>query len=321
MSHYFTIPITTDGLIADLNVAGNFTKALNPPFNISDVFIYSHGWWTSATAALGNYNQFSIELSELVGTIMARGTSTLTRLPASPLGVAVHWPSMISDDDSAILNKLEPFSFYAMGQRANKVGENSVYALLRLIIEQAPSTPRIHFLGHSFGCRVVCSAIQEILKDSQTIPNGNNLAVNAVLLEAAFDQNDLEAGGVYGGLSQMPNLRVLSTYSALDNALCHAYPLSQEINIFKGPGKNNEALGGRGPTAKTLNDFGSVAAPLIVLPGSDYSISSGLPARFIAADITALHQASTSYDNGNPDHHSDIYLPELYELICGFLFR
>ncbi len=57
MSHYFTIPITIEGIIADLQVAQNFKAAVNPPFNISDVFIYSHGWWTSATSALSAYNR------------------------------------------------------------------------------------------------------------------------------------------------------------------------------------------------------------------------------------------------------------------------
>src|ERR1700722_11444106 len=147
MSHYFTIPITTDGLIADLNVSGNFFKALNSPVAVSDVFIYSHGWWTSATRALANYNQFTIEFSAFVSLIAARGSPVLTKLPASPLGIAVRWPSMIEDDESALVNKLEPFSFYAMGQRANKVGENSVYSILRLIISQAPAMPRIHLLG------------------------------------------------------------------------------------------------------------------------------------------------------------------------------
>lgn len=321
MSHYFTIPVSTDGLIADPNIARNFKSALNAPFQISDVFIYSHGWWTSASSALILYNQFSIEFSSLAAVLAAKTdkNAALQRLPAptATLGVGVHWPSMISEDDSSIADKAEIFSFYAMGTRANNVGKNAVYSLLRLILEQSPVAPRIHFLGHSFGCRVVCSAIQEILADAATLPNGKNLAINAVLLEAAFDQNDLERGALYGGLCDMPNLRVLTTYSALDSALNHDYPLSQKINIFKGSGHDNDALGGKGPTPQTATDFGGVTA-LTVTPGFDHTKCAGLGTRLVAADITPLHQANSSFPK--PDHHSDIFLPELYELICGFLF-
>jgi hypothetical protein len=102
MSHYFTIPINTDGIVADMNVAQNFKNALNSPFSVSDVFIYSHGWWTSATRALSNYNQFSIEFGALVARIAGLPAPVLTRLPRSPLGVAIHWPSMISDEGDAL---------------------------------------------------------------------------------------------------------------------------------------------------------------------------------------------------------------------------
>jgi hypothetical protein len=321
MSHYFTIPVSTDGLIADPNIARNFQRALNQPFTISDVFIYSHGWWTSASSALILYNQFSIEFSSLAA-VLASGAQSKTSLPRAPnpasaLGVGVHWPSMISEDDRSLIDHLQAFSFYSMGARANAVGKNAVYSLLRLIVEKSPAPPRIHLLGHSFGCRVVCSAIQEILDDPTTLPGGKTLPINAVLLAPAFDQNDLERGQLYGGLCDMPNLRVLSTFSSLDSALNHDYPLSQKINIFKGSGQDNDALGGLGATPKTLTDFGGATA-LTIQPGFDHTKCIGLKTRFVSADITPLHQANTSFPK--TDHHSDIFLPELYELICGFLF-
>ncbi len=225
---------------------------------------------------------------------------------------------MIDDDDNAIVDKLEPLSFYTMGHRANQVGSNAVYALLRLLIEQSPVMPRIHFLGHSFGCRVVASAVQEILNDQVTIPNGRNLALNLVLLEAAFDQNDLEATGLYGGICSMPNVRILTTYSSLDASLCTYYPLSQNLNVFKGPGAANQALGGKGPTPKMIADFAGVT-PLTINPGFGHGNAAAAKTRLVSADRAPLHAANSAY--GNADHHSDIYLPEIYNLICGFLFQ
>jgi hypothetical protein len=318
MSHYFTIPITTEGIIADLQVSQNFKAAVNAPFNVSDVFIYSHGWWTSATSALSGYNEFSVELSLRAGQLGAAADPAVPNLPESPLGVAIHWPSMIDDDGQAIINNLEPLSFYTMGHRANQVGTNAVYSLLRLLIEQSPAMPRIHFLGHSFGCRVVSSAVQEILNDSVTIPNAKNLAINMVLLEAAFDQNDLEATGLYGGICSMPNVRILTSYSSRDASLSTYYPLSQELNIFKGSGAANQALGGAGPTPKMIADFGGVT-PLTINPGFSHTAAAAARTRLVSADLTPVHTANTAY--GNVDHHSDIYLPEIYNLICGFLFQ
>ncbi len=318
MSHYFTIPTNTNGIVTDLNAAGNFKSALNPPFTVSDVFIYSHGWWTSADSALAGYNRFTIEFSTLTTPILKANPTVLTKPPIDPLGVAIHWPSMIDDDSQAVVDNFEAFSFYTMGQRANIVGANAVYALLRLVIQESPATPKIHFIGHSFGCRVVCSAIQEILKDAETIPQGQNLYIRAVLLEAAFDQNDLEKNALYGGLSQMPNLKVLATYSSLDTSLNKAYPLSQEINIFKGSGGSNNALGGVGPTDQTAKDFGGMIK-LIVGPGFSFAQSAAAQSRLVAADLSPLHEANPNY--GQTDHHSDIFHPEIYHLICGFLFQ
>jgi Alpha/beta hydrolase of unknown function (DUF900) len=318
MSHYFTIPINTNGIVSDLNVASNFKNALNLSPKTTDIFIYSHGWWTSAARALSNYNQFSIELTAKVSGIAGAATCTLKNLPTSPLGIAIHWPSMIDDDDESWIDKLEALSFYTMGHRADQVGKNAVYSLLRLIIEESPSIPRLHFLGHSFGCRVVCSAIQEILNDITTIPGGNNLMINAVLLEPAFDENDLEHGEMYGDLCGMPNLRLLTTRSDLDKSLMSTYPLSQDINIFKGGGSSNGAFGGKGPTAQTIKDFGGMAT-LVINPGFTYSLSAVASTKLILADLTPVHKANATYPDS--DHHSDIFLPEIYELICGFLFK
>ncbi len=138
-----------------------------------------------------------------------------------------------------------------------------------------------------------------------------------MLLEPAFDQNDLEQGEIYGGLCGMPNLRLLATHSDLDKALMIDYPLSQDINIFKSPGASNDALGGKGPTQKTVTDFGGVST-LNVGPGFNYTESAEAETRLVTADLTALHKANSTYPD--TDHHSDIFLPEIYQLICGFLF-
>jgi hypothetical protein len=57
MSHYITVPIDANGVIdPDEKIADIITKAMSPAFGSEDVFIYSHGWWTGADAALKEYN-------------------------------------------------------------------------------------------------------------------------------------------------------------------------------------------------------------------------------------------------------------------------
>src|ERR1051326_4386084 len=102
MSHFLTVPINENGIIVDDKIDSTLSQAMNRPFNFSDVFIYSHGWWTTGTRAMDEYNRFSIEFARLVMTLAANAPPALPNLPSSSLGVGIHWPSMLSEDDDAI---------------------------------------------------------------------------------------------------------------------------------------------------------------------------------------------------------------------------
>jgi hypothetical protein len=50
-SHYLMVPISGQGIVVDPGMKPILQKAMMPPLGYSDVFIYSHGWWTWAKGA------------------------------------------------------------------------------------------------------------------------------------------------------------------------------------------------------------------------------------------------------------------------------
>ena len=51
MDHFVVFPVNEDGIFLNPKLVGKaLDDALSPPFNFSDVFIYSHGWRPPAAA-------------------------------------------------------------------------------------------------------------------------------------------------------------------------------------------------------------------------------------------------------------------------------
>ncbi len=237
--------------------------------------------------------------------------------PFSPLALAIHWPSMISDDQKSVANFLEATSFFTMEHRADSVGLNAGYSLFRLLIEARANKTSLRFnlIGHSFGCRVVCAALEALAKDAATVAKAKAMQAqfNVVLLQAAADTDSLAKGRLYGDvLATIPNLRILATVSANDKALGTWYPAAQKLaHLFSDP---VAALGSAGPT-------GDLAVPvdqkLSVGPGSAPAFTGKLG----VADLTPLHKSRQGVQGASSDwggQHSDINLPEVYELIARF---
>jgi len=315
------VPVNENGIVLDGNIDSNLKIAMtSPPFDFTDIFIYSHGWWRIATGAMVDYNRFSVEFTQQL-LRLRNAAPPLPNLPRSALATGIHWPSMLSEDQNSIANYAEALSYYTMGKRADTVGQHGVYALLRVLLEaRADTAPplRIHLIGHSFGCRVVCSALEQLTKDTIAIPPA--VILDAVLLQAAFDNDDLEASQPYGDVSTLQNFRILVTRSDLDTSLMKWYPEAERLGnfFFKAP---KAALGGVGPTQKTVAQFGG-SGSITVDPAFTYVKVKDLAQRLIVADLTPLHRA-------NPDagkspfagHHSDIFYDQIYQLIAGFLYR
>jgi hypothetical protein len=310
-SLFIMVPTTGQGAFTDpVYLVPVLQATMKPPFDFSDVFIYSHGWWTDANRAMDEYTRFSVGLA---GVILLA-----PRPPAASLGIGIHWPSMLSEDSRSPLDFFEALSYFNRAMMADDVGEEGGYAMLRVILEVCRQSrrpaPRIHFLGHSFGCKVVCSILQT-MATSDFADYLEDVRINLVLLEAAFEYDGLDPGQIYGKvIDKVPNLRILVTKSQQDSALTKLFVNAGRLKAF---GRAKRALGDVGPSDGLIARLG---APTAISVDVGYTTSAGLDARLVVADLTPLHQHDTyPVPDAFSGHHSDIFQPEVYQLIAGFL--
>lgn len=315
MSHFLTVPINENGIIIDQNIDVELQTAAAAPFAFTDVFIYSHGWWNTASSAVSEYNIFSIGFAKTFQGMIASSPDTCPKLcgPFSPLALGIHWPSMLSENQSSVENFLEATSFFTMEQRADSVGRHAGYALLRLLLEARKAQPlRFNLVGHSFGCRVVLSALQAVTEDPNLLPAANKSEFNVALLQAAADADSLVKGQLYGGVqSALQALRMLVTVSSNDTALGTWYPKAQQLAHLFSDGA--EAMGRVGPQ-------GDLAVPVT----ERFEVSDTAIPRFTkalgVADLTPLHnwhKAAYGPDSWG-GQHSDINLPQIYQMLALF---
>ena len=325
MSHFFVVPTDENGLFLDTQIASDLRTALAAPFNFQDVYLYAHGWWTSPQQAMQDYNQFTIEfarsvLNRLAGAAPAGSGGNASS--AGALGVGVQWPSMLGQSPGLFAKLLEPVTFYQMETRANAIGANAGYALLRSIVRDAPPRRKLNLIGHSFGCKVICSTLAELLADRAAVQLPGATEINIVLLQAAFDDDDLEPDNIYGALAAgIPNARLLVTTSQRDKALGTYYPEAEALNLFRNFGQRRVALGYGGPTAKVEQCFGPVQRISVGRGFNGGAVPARGAARMVVGDLTPLHADTSSlpYDEPLAGHHGDIFRDEIYALIAGFV--
>jgi hypothetical protein len=325
MSHYITIPIDPNGVIdPDEQIDDIISKAMSNTFGTEDVFIYSHGWWTSADAALKEYNVATTDFIYSLRSDMTR----FGRPPLTPFLIGLHWPSMLDDDPTSLEDKAEVLSFYTMEKRADDVGEEGLYAILRLLMAAAAPGPniRLNLFGHSFGCKVVCAALEKLVENGFNLPA--NVSLNVILLQAAFSTNSLDANLPYGDVIPHfgPSLRMLISHSNLDDAVGKAFPLAHNLNFFAKLNPNTSSptgLGATGPSAATSAAFPS-RQQISVAWGDTFAGTLPPPApgsTLVVADLTPIHSDPRNpFKGGLSGHHSDIFLPEIYDLMSWFLF-
>jgi hypothetical protein len=320
-----TIPSNENGTVYDPTLNDVIVTAISSsPFGFEDVFLYSHGWSTDADRALVDYDVFSIGLMRRI----LQEPQKPPLPPRSTLEMGVHWPSEITEDPNSPLNALQLATFFQMEQRADAVGQNLVYSMLRLAL-QAQHAPNLRFclLGHSFGCKVICAALQDLQTDiaggTIVVPPGTTWKV--ILLEPATDWDNLEESDIYGNVGKIVDLRLLMTKSGLDQCLTKWYPDASRIANFFHGAQPTPALGAQGPTPATVTYFGG-AADLSVDVGFAMSAAAAESnPKLVVADLTPVHTARAqsqppAYDGGICGSHSDIFFDEIYNLVAGFAY-
>lgn len=222
--------------------------------------------------------------------------------PVPPPGVKRGAPGVLPDRaegadtlaSAGLLSFLNPreiirkATVYLMKDRAGVVGANGVHALVRDLA--ASSRVRIHLAGHSYGAKVVLSALAGLDGRVASLLLLQP-AVNAYCFAKSIEERGGRAGG-YRSVLGKTRAPIYCTYSSDDKALYDFFPLAlrrrKDPGEMAGGGGLFAALGGVGPQGMADAETGMVAmlapprryadAPgdvrLLALNGSDGMIKS-----------------------------------------------
>jgi len=149
---------------------------------------------------------------------------------------------------------LKPFTVWQMKDRAGKIGGAGVTAMIQGLLSQ--SSARLHVVGHSYGCKVVMTAVSKLVQGTRPLRS-------AVLFEPAVSQYAFASkipgrpdmrGGFFGALQRVTN-PIVCTYSDNDVPLTKMFHLALRRRddlgegpvMAGGPPSKFAALGGFGP--------------------------------------------------------------------------
>lgn len=180
--------------------------------------------------------------------------------PAAGLATEPQTASLLSFLDPR--QALRLFSVYQMKDRAGVVGAHGLASLLRDVITAAGSA-RVHAVGHSYGCKVMLSAV--CAPPPLSRPLNSLLLLQPAVSHLCFADLIPRSGkpGGYRGALERVQAPILSTYSDDDFALHDIFHIAlrrdsdlgeQDIGIAGDadttagkPPSNYAALGGYGP--------------------------------------------------------------------------
>ena len=132
MSHFFMIPANENGIVLD-NYLVDDLRGLWMRLSTSPTC-------SSTRTAGGRTHRGRCRTttgSRSASRNLCGRSRSPTRTPAevTSLGIGIHWPSMLTDDSGSIRNYLEAVTFYTMEKRADNIGENAGYMILRSLFE------------------------------------------------------------------------------------------------------------------------------------------------------------------------------------------
>jgi hypothetical protein len=196
------------------------------------------------------------------------------------LGGAASFRDVLGGIKGALLHFLNYTTYYVMKARAGDVGVNGIAPLIRKIRESRPDI-RLHLIGHSFGCRVVTSAVNALPEDEQLRPN------TMALLQGAFSHNGFASNfdgknndGAFRQVIARKKVKgpIIITHTRNDKAVGIAYPIASRIagQVAAALGDANDIYGGLGSNgAQTAETTPERVVGMLLSAGSAYPFSGG----------------------------------------------
>jgi hypothetical protein len=198
-------------------------------------------------------------------------------------GSAAGLQDMFSGVISAARRLANYTTYCDMKQRAGVVGRIGV-ANIAMFIRQKNSEVRLHFIGHSFGGRLVTAATSSLPENGQSI--------TLSLLQAAFSHNGFARGfkentdGAFRTVIRNKRVSgpIIITHTKNDRAVGIAYPLASRItrDAASSLGDENDPYGGMGRNGAqntperdpNINMLLSVDNPYYFKTGCVYNLKS-----------------------------------------------
>lgn len=175
---------------------------------------------------------------------------------------------------------IRTLSVWQMKDRAGTIGANGVARLLRSVIDNGQTTrapPRTHLIGHSFGAKVMLSAICSPSQGDLAVPVNSLLLLQPAINQYAFASSipdSFAAGGYHGALAKIEQ-PILTTFTKDDMPLRTVFHLALrrdedlgEIDIASDVAPSRfAALGGYGPANVPSSKIIDIKDP-----GKDYQL-------------------------------------------------
>jgi hypothetical protein len=190
-------------------------------------------------------------------------------------GGAASFRDVLGGIKGALLHFLNYTTYYVMKARAGDVGIKGVAPLIEKIRGASPDI-RLHLVGHSFGCRVVTSAVNAIPADDKYCSN------TMALLQGAFSHNGFAANfdgnnndGAFRALVTQRKVKgpIIITHTRNDKAVGIAYPIASRLagQVAAALGDENDIYGGLGSNgAQTAVTTPERVVGTLSKPGSPY---------------------------------------------------
>lgn len=187
-----------------------------------------------------------------------------------------------------LLSVLRQLSFWTMKRRGRICGQGGVSDLVELILSSsAERRPKVHLMGHSFGCIVMSAAIAGRPGRRPPRPVSTLYLVQGALSLWSFSSAIPVAGGRQGCFNSVVREgriqgAVVTTQSAHDSAVGCLYPVAagmrQQVDFAPGELPKYGAIGAygiRGPGVAPIDlDMKPVAATYEFRPGGVYNLDA-----------------------------------------------
>jgi hypothetical protein len=174
-------------------------------------------------------------------------------------------------------NLLKPFTVWQMKDRAGKIGAVGVAPLLNDLLARSAPTARVHLLGHSYGCKVLMTAVCTMPPTTRAVESA--LLMQPAISQYAFAESVPERNVPGGFLLARSRVRqpIAATFSTHDKPLHDMFHLSvrrhDDLGELQYAGVESPskfaAMGGYGPRSTA----GTAFIP-IRNPGAQYTLPS-----------------------------------------------